>query len=719
MSRTRPFLVSLALCLAVLPGSAAAAGPTFTDGAAGVGDPYYPNDGNGGYDVRHYDLDLRYDPATDALAGSATITARATQNLSRFNLDLDGLTVRSIAVNGRSANWSRADGELRIKPRSGLARGSSFTTVVRYDGVPAFFDEPALGTSGFFHTDDGALVAGQPHGASGWFPVNDHPIDKASYSFQISVPAGLQAVANGRLVDTRTKKGWTTWMWEAREPMASYLTTLAIGTFDLKAYRRAGIRYWDAVDPDLYLPPAAPRSGSYLAMSQPDDAAYKRLATTISVPAGGATLSFWVTRATEASWDYLAVEAHRPGKDDWTTLPDANGHTSQEGGGLCRYSVAHPFLAHYMTPLPPADPDGEPGCDPVGTTGAWHAASGSSDGYEAWAVDLGAYAGGDVEVSISYITDESFQLPGLFVDDVNVSAGAGSTGFEAGSLAPWVVSGAPGDSPGNLTDWVAATAADVPAPTGDGIRATFAREPEFIRFLGDTFGSYPFSTAGGIVDDFTGLGFALETQTRPVYSRDFFGSPEGNDFVFVHELAHQWYGDSLAVARWQDIWLNEGFATYAEWLWSEHEGFDTAQQVFDFWSTQVWAPDDPFWSLTIGDPGPDRLFDFAVYVRGAMTLHALRLEIGDDTFFELLKKWASSRAGGNVTTDEFIGLAERLSGRDLGAFFETWLYTGAYPLPVPVSARSMAGTTSLADAPAAVRSLYARYGKDAGVRIGH
>ena len=519
MSRARPFLVGLVLCLVVLPGSAAAAGPPFTDGAAGVGDPYFPNDGNGGYDVRHYDLDLRYDPATDVLAGSATITARATQNLSRFNLDLDGLTVRSIDVNGRSASWSRRDGELRIKPRNGLARGSSFTTVVRYDGVPAFFDEPALGTSGFFHTDDGALVAGQPHGASGWFPVNDHPIDKASYSFRISVPAGLQAIANGRLADTRTKKGWTTWTWEAREPMASYLTTLAIGTFDLKAYRRAGIRYWDAVDPDLYLPPAAPRSGSYLAMSQPDDSAYKRLTTTISVPAGGADAVLRVTRATEESWDYLAVEAHHPGIDDWTTLPDVNGHTGQDGGGLCRYSTAHPFLAHYMTPLPPVDPDGEPGCDPVGTTGAWNAASGSSDGYEAWAVDLGAYAGGDVEVSISYITDESVQLPGVFVDDVSVSTGTGSTGFEDGSLAPWVVSGAPDGSPGNPTDWIAVTAAGVPAPLGDGIRATFAREPEFIRFLGDTFGSYPFSTAGGIVDDFTGLGFALETQTRPVYSR--------------------------------------------------------------------------------------------------------------------------------------------------------------------------------------------------------
>ena len=313
MSRRRPLVFSMVLCLALLPGSAAAGGPQFRQGAAGAGDPYFPDDGNGGYDVGHYALDVTYDPGSDRLTGVATITARATQDLSRFNLDLDGLTVRSISIGGQAARWSRSGGELRITPSKGITSGSTFKAVIAYDGVPAIFDEPSLGLSGFFHTDDGALVAGQPHGASGWFPVNDHPLDKASYAFRIRVPAGLTAVANGSLVGSATSGGWTTWTWDAPEPMASYLTTMAIGEFDLDAWQRAGIRYWDATDPDLSAPAAAPRTGAQFALSQPDDSAYKRLATTIAVPAAGATLSFWITRATEEFWDFVFVEARHPG----------------------------------------------------------------------------------------------------------------------------------------------------------------------------------------------------------------------------------------------------------------------------------------------------------------------------------------------------------------------------------------------------------------------
>ena len=169
--------------------------------------------------------------------------------------------------------------------------------------------------------------------------------------------------------------------------MASYLTTATIGEFDVSAYRRDGIRYWDAIDPDLLTPPA-PRTGEQFAISQKGEPAFKRLARTISVPAGGAQLSFWVTRDTEANWDFLFVEAHPVGSDDWTTLPDLNGHTSDDTGLVCPYWLGlHPFLAHYQTD------NGDGTCSPTGTTGEWWAASGSSDGYEQWAVDLSAYAG--------------------------------------------------------------------------------------------------------------------------------------------------------------------------------------------------------------------------------------------------------------------------------------------------------------------------------------
>ena len=140
------------------------------------------------------------------------------------------------------------------------------------------------------------MVLGQPHVASTWFPANDHPIDKASYTFNITVPKGLEAIANGVLENSRTRGGWTTWRWQAEEPMVTYLAAMAIGEFDVRAYETGGIRYWDAIDPNLLEPVATPRTGDQFAISQAADSAYKRLSRTIDVPADGGQLSFWVKR---------------------------------------------------------------------------------------------------------------------------------------------------------------------------------------------------------------------------------------------------------------------------------------------------------------------------------------------------------------------------------------------------------------------------------------
>ncbi|HEX2505276.1 MAG TPA: M1 family aminopeptidase, partial [Gaiellaceae bacterium] len=537
----------------------------------------------------------------------------------------------------------------------------------------------AFGESGFFHTDDGTLVVGEPHVAATWYPVNDHPIDKASYTFRITVPAGLEAVANGRLLNRRTEGGWTTWLWDAKAPMAAYLTTATIGEFDLRSYRRTlggdrTIRYWDALDPDLFDPVAEPRTGEQFAVSQRSEPSYKRLARTIDVPAGGATLSFWVTRDTEPNWDYLFVEARPLGTDNWTTLPDLNGHTSRDTGFSCPFWLSlHPFLAHYQTDI------GDGTCTPRGTTGRWRAATGASDGWERWRIDLSRYAGRDVRVSITYASDDIIQAHGVFVDDIVVSTGPGTTSFEndGNTRDGWTVPGAPRGSAPNPNDWIVGTVADTPRPFGEVAEDSLARQHEVITFLSQKFGPYPFSTAGGIVDDEDRLHFALENQTRPIYSKFFFYEPVSGDSVVVHELAHQWYGDSLAVARWRHIWLNEGFATYAEWLWSERESLGTAQEIFD--DLYGIPADDPFWSLVIGDPGPDHLFDFPIYGRGAMTLHQLRLEVGDADFFAILRRWAASQRNGNVTTGEFIRLAERVSGESLDALFDAWLFTSGKP----------------------------------------
>ena len=710
MSRQRPtsgwraLSTSALAAICVLLATSVTAGATGprpdpgTPGAAGAGDPYFPLDGNGGYDAQHYTLDLRYNPATDTLGGTARIEIKATQDLSRFNLDFEGLTVHSVEVDRRPATWTRDGGELVITPARVIREKQKVAVEIAYSGVP----ETLADGSGFIHTDDGAVIIGQPHVADTWYPVNDHPIDKASYRFDITVPDGLEAVANGELRGTKSSGGWTTWTWIAKEPMASYLTTATIGEFELREYVHGDTWFLDAVDPDLYGPTGAPRTGNQFAISQQAEPSYKRLMRTIAVPAGGATLSFWIDRQTEPNWDFVFVEAHTPGEDDWTTLPDLNGNTSDDTGFVCPFWLGlHPFLEHYQ-----AD-NGDGTCSPSGATGDWNAASGESGGYEQWRVDLGAWATeGSVEVSITYASDDLVQLPGAFVDDIVVSTGAGSTSFEAdgNTMDGWAVPGAPVDSEPNANDWIVGTVADTPENVGPVVDMALGLQTEILDFEEETFGRYPFSALGGIVDDSSAFGFALENQTRPIYSKAFFTNPGSAVDVVVHEIAHQWYGDSLAVARWQHIWLNEGFASYAEWLWSEDQGNATAQEIFDFIYNEAFPDDDPFWQLVIGDPGPDHLFDLPIYLRGAMTLHQLRVAVGDRDFFRILERWAQTRRGDNVTTDEFIAHAEKVSRQQLDELFETWLFTAGKPAVEAEAETAVAARRAAADT-ARLRSM--------------
>ncbi|MPZ74749.1 MAG: hypothetical protein GEU74_16300 [Nitriliruptorales bacterium] len=195
--------------------------------------------------------------------------------------------------------------------------------------------------------------------------------------------------------------------------------------------------------------PYEPRSGDQYAYSQNADVSYKRLSRTIDVPSDGGQLSFWVSADTEANWDYLVVEAHTVGADDWTTLPDVgdNHLTGQSTGSSCPASwrSLHPHLDHYQT----LNPDGS--CSPTGTTGEWHAFSGNSSGWKEWVVDLGAYSGSQVEVSVSYISDWAVQNLGVFVDDAT-APGEAVHDFETG-LGAWSVPGPPESSGGNANDW--------------------------------------------------------------------------------------------------------------------------------------------------------------------------------------------------------------------------------------------------------------------------
>ena len=202
------------------------------------------------------------------------------------------------------------------------------------------------------------------------------------------------------------------------------------------------------------------------------------------------------------------------------------------------------------------------------------------------------------------------------------------------------------------------------------------RTPAVVSWLAQHFGRYPFATTGGVV---TGLRapYALETATRPVYP--YAGSGAAATELVVHEQAHQWFGDLVSVCRWADVWLNEGFATYAEWLWAaEHGGASVATALRNRYDAHPAG--DGFWSGRLDDPGPAQMWDDWVYVRGAMTLAALRNVIGDSDMTTLLHRWATEQGvSGHGTTDQLHALAEQVSGQDLDGFFTAWLGTAAKP----------------------------------------
>jgi len=199
------------------------------------------------------------------------------------------------------------------------------------------------------------------------------------------------------------------------------------------------------------------------------------------------------------------------------------------------------------------------------------------------------------------------------------------------------------------------------------------RTPEIVSWMADQVGPYPFSSTGGLTTSLD-PGFALENQTRPTYPV----LGEDGLITVVHEVAHQWFGNSVAVAGWRDIWLNEGLATFFEARWTETQGGRSAQSWLQ--STYDAYADRPgFWAVRVDDPGPEKLFSDSVYLRGAMTAQALRTRVGDPVFFTLLRTFVAQRRGGNASSADFEALAAAVSGQDLTGFFDAWLRSPAPP----------------------------------------
>ena len=210
----------------------------------------------------------------------------------------------------------------------------------------------------------------------------------------------------------------------------------------------------------------------------------------------------------------------------------------------------------------------------------------------------------------------------------------------------------------------------------------------------DRVGRYPFDTYGVLAAD-QEFGYALETQTLSLHPGFIFEPAYpawAREPIMVHELAHQWFGDSVAPEEWSDLWLNEGHATWYEWLYGD-EFFRAEIAQFQGYADftdrvrQAYAQGDILRDQygPVAQPASNELFELFspnVYDGGAVVLYALRQEIGERAFAELERRWAQSNEGDSVGTSDFIALASRVAGRNLRPFLSDWLFgTETPPMP--------------------------------------
>ena len=628
MFRKFAVLAAVSTCLAAWPAAALARRHTikqFGPGAPGIGDPYFPLDGNGGYDVKHYVLDVAYDPATDVLqrrgddhgAGDAEpLALQPRPRRPRRPLDQGRRPPADLEPRRRRAHRHAAAG---LRKREPLHAPSS-----RYDGVPEPIGDASSGSRASSTPTTATLVAGQPHVAATWFPVNDHPLDKASYTFEITVPAGPRGDRQRRAQEQpHPPAGWTTWIWDAKEPMASYLTTATIGEFDLRAYREDGIRYWDAIDPDLFTP-AAPRTGDQFALSQPADlvlqapVAHDQRARrrAPSSPSGS-------TATPSSTGTSCSSRRTRSGSDDWTTLPDLNGHTSQDTG------VSLPGLAAGCTRSSPTT-------RPTTATGRARRPAPPASGGRRPAPATATSSGPSTCPPTPAATSRSRSATPATTSSSAAASSSTTSRSRAARARPrsrttatrstaGPCPGRPAGSAPNENDWIVGTAADAPPTVGR--RSPRARSPASRRSSRSCRASSAATRSRPpAASSTTSTGSASRWRPRPGRStRRTSSTSSESRRLRRRPRARPPVGRRQPGARRLAAHLAQrGLRDLRRVAVERARGARRPRRRSSTSYAGIPA-DDPFWALTIGDPGPDDLFDIPVYDRGAMTLHALRL----------------------------------------------------------------------------------------------
>lgn len=485
-------LTAVTLTFGLVPDASARAGQP---GAPGVGDYLFPDLGNGGYDAQQYALKLRYPAEVPAqrVDGVVRMDAIAKQDLSSFNMDFGGDSVDSVRVNGRPAtfDWQRQKEELVITPSSVLSRGGTFSVEVAYTAHPSPppADDPTtpdpedLYAAGWITTPRGSFTAFQPDTAHDAIPVNDHPSDKATWTFELDVPRGTTAFANGKQTGPRNTADRSVWTYTERTPIATELIQLAVGD-DLSIVQRGTVN-------------------------------------------------------------------------------------------------------------------------------------------------------------------------GVVLRDV------------------------------------------IANDRRDLLEPAFASEPARLQWVIDKVGAFPLCAYGNVGVNQV-FGYSLETQGASLHSYvlfdpSFLPGRTGQEWfygaIMVHEIAHQWFGDSVSPKRWSDVWLNEGWATFLMEVFEDENGTIDEwgnPSIVDYMKEQYAQGD-----ILRAQFGPiahplngASLFNPNVYDGAAVALYALQQKVGKPTFDAIQRGWVRQFRNKSVGTDDFINYASKVSGTDLKAFLEAWLYGDKTP-PMP------------------------------------